>query len=269
MKRILNYPGSKWSMASTIVNIMPEHKTYVEPFFGSGAVFFNKPKTKVETINDLDSRLINFFKVCRENPDKLIKAIQFTPHSREEYQLSYIVADDPIEDARRLMIRCWQAIGAKTSDITGWRSLIESNGPDTSNEWANIWKRIEEVAIRLKGVQIEHQDAVKLLERYSRKDVLTYVDPPYLLETRSKRHYKHEFTNEDHENLLNCLLLFKGKVILSGYESSMYNSYLKDWHKVYINSNAEAGASRTEVLWTNFEPIGQIDLMEYLEGVKQ
>lgn len=108
---------------------------------------------------------------------------------------------------------------------------------------------------------------MKLLERYSRKHVLAYVDPPYLLETRSKRHYKHEFSDADHERLLDCLVDFKGKVILSSYESSMYSNYLNEWHKIYINANTEAGASRTEILWTNFEPIGQIDLMEYLEGV--
>lgn len=155
MRRILNYPGSKWRIANEIINIMPEHSTYLEPFFGSGAVLFNKPTAKVETINDMDSRVVNFFRVCRENPDDLIKAIQFTPHSREEYQLSYFTADDSVEDARRLMIRCWQAIGAKTSDITGWRSLIDSNGPGTAKEWKDIWKRIEEVAERLKDVQIE------------------------------------------------------------------------------------------------------------------
>lgn len=266
MKRILNYPGSKWRMANSIIDIMPKHETYVEPFFGSGAVFFNKPPAKIETINDMDSRVINFFRVCRDNPDELIRKIQFTPHSREEYQLSYIKSPDPIEDARRLMIRCWQAIGAKTSDITGWRSLIDPNGPDTSKEWDEIWQRIEAVATRLKDAQIENQDAIKLLERYNRGNVLTYVDPPYLLETRSKRHYKHEYTDGDHEALLDCLVDFNGLAIISGYESNMYNSYLKDWSKIYINANAEAGAKRTEVLWTNFEPIGQIDLMELLRS---
>lgn len=266
MQRILNYPGSKWRMADTIINLMPEHSTYLEPFFGSGAVFFNKTKSTIETINDLDSRIINFFKICRDQPEELIKAIQLTPHSREEYRSSYETSLDPVEDARRLMIRCWQAIGAKTSDITGWRSLIETNGPDTAKEWNNVWKRILDVADRLKDAQIEHQDAIQLLERYNRKSVLTYVDPPYLLETRSKRHYKHEFTDADHEALLDCLVEFKGYVILSGYESEMYNLYLKDWHKVYFETGAEAGVRRMETLWMNYQPSGQIDLIELLEG---
>lgn len=261
-KRILNYPGSKWTLAQKIIDIMPQHDTYVEPFFGSGAVFFNKPAAKVETINDIDSRIVNFFKVCRDNPNELIQKILFTPHSREEYLGSYEVSDDSIEDARRLMVRCWQAIGAKTTDKTGWRSIIEPNGPNTAQEWKYVWERIEEVAYRLKGVQIEQQDAMQLLDRYNRLNVLAYVDPPYLLNTRSKRMYQHEIDDDYHRELLRLLNRFKGKVILSGYESDMYNNYLTDWHKLKFKQSAEAGASRMEVLWCNFEPVGQIDLFE-------
>lgn len=261
MKRILNYPGSKWKMADFIISFFPEHSTYLEPFVGSGAVFFNKEPSKVETLNDLDSRIVNFFEVCRNRPQELVSAIQMTPLSREEYLVSYETATDSLEDARRLMIRCWQAIGAKTSDKTGWRSLIESNGPDTAGEWKEVWQRILIVADRLKDAQIEHQDAIQILNRYNREGVLTYVDPPYLLETRSKRLYKHEFTDADHEALLDCLINFKGNVILSGYESTLYDFWLKGWHKEYFNVNAESGAKRKEVLWMNFVPIGQINLL--------
>lgn len=261
MRRILNYPGSKWSMADLIINQMPEHETYVEPFFGSGAVFFNKDKSKVETINDMDSRIVNFFEVCRDYPDQLVNMIMFTPHSRDEYYKSYQISNDPIEDARRLMVRCWQAIGAKTSDKTGWRSIINANGPDTATEWATVWERIEEVAYRLKGVQIENQDAVKLLDRYNRPDVLTYVDPPYLLETRSKRLYQHEYTVTDHKELLSLLAEYKGSVILSGYQSKLYDDMLPDWYKIHFEANAEAGAKRTETLWMNYEPNGQLSLL--------
>ncbi|MEB5918984.1 DNA adenine methylase [Enterococcus innesii] len=260
MQRILNYPGSKWNMASTIIDIMPKHETYVEPFFGSGAVFFNKPAVKVETINDVDSRIVNFFRVCRDYPDRLVQKVLLTPHSREEYLNSYEVSENSIEDARRLMVRCWQAIGAKTSDKTGWRSIISSNGPNASNEWASVWERIEEVAFRLKGVQIEQQDAIKLLTRYNRKGVLAYVDPPYLLNTRSKRLYACEFSDDEHIELLNILCSFEGSVILSGYESKLYNEKLRGWHKLKFNSKAESGASRQEVLWCNYEPTGQLSL---------
>lgn len=250
--RILHYPGSKWSMASWIISHMPEHKTYLEPFFGSGAVFFNKPKSKIETINDLDSSIVNLFKVIRDNPEELVYKVNFTPLSREEYYSSY---DEPtgdnIEDARRFLVRCWQAIGGKTSDKTGWRALISSNGPDTAKEWSDLPQKILRVTERLKEAQIEHQPAVKLIERYKNPDVLIYADPPYILETRTKRHYKHEMTESDHIQLLELLNEHPGPVLLSGYEHDIYNDLLKDWHKESIQVLAEAGARRQEVLWIN------------------
>ncbi|MFD1548164.1 DNA adenine methylase [Levilactobacillus fuyuanensis] len=261
MKRILNYPGSKWAMADFIISLMPPHTTYVEPYFGSGAVFFNKTKSKVETINDLDSRVVNFFKVCRDRPEELARAIELTPLSREEHELAYEPSDDPIEDARRFMVRSWQAIGGKTSDHTGWRSNIDKIGGKVG-EWNQLDERILAVADRLKDAQIEHQPALQILDRYNRPGVLAYVDPPYLLSTRTKRHYAVEMTDADHEALLDTLVRFKGKVILSGYPSSMYDSYLCDWHKRYFEAHAEAGQRRQEVLWCNFEPAGSIVLLE-------
>ncbi|MBD1223269.1 DNA adenine methylase [Virgibacillus halodenitrificans] len=250
--RILHYPGSKWSMANWIINHMPEHKTYLEPFFGSGAVFFNKTKSSIETINDLDSSVVNLFKVIRDDPETLAQAINFTPLSREEYYLSYeFEQGDEVEQARRFLVRCWQAIGAKTSDRTGWRSLIASNGPDTAKEWGKLPAKILKVAERLKEAQIENQPAEKLIERYKREDVLIYADPPYILETRTKRHYKHEMTVEEHAYLLKQLDDHPGPVILSGYEHELYNELLTKWHKESMNVLAEAGAKRQEMLWIN------------------
>lgn len=243
--RILHYPGSKWSMASWIISHMPEHKTYLEPFFGSGAVFFNKPKSSIETINDMDSSVVNLFKVIRDNPEKLAKLIEWTPFSREEYYSSYeFETGNELEDARRFLVRCWQAIGAKTSDRTGWRSLISSNGPEVAKEWSKLPEKIIIVAKRLKEAQIEHQPAVKLLERYQRKEVLIYADPPYILETRTKRHYKHEMTIEDHIELLDILDQHPGPVILSGYAHQVYDERLIHWRRVTMKVSAEAGAKR-------------------------
>lgn len=250
--RILHYPGSKWSMANWIINHMPEHKTYLEPFFGSGAVFFRKGKSPIETINDLDSSVVNLFKVIRDNAEELAYQIKFTPLSREEYYESYNpTREGEIEQARKFLVRCWQAIGAKTSDRTGWRSLISANGPDTAKEWDNLPDKILLVAGRLKEAQIENQPAVKLLERYAREDVLIYADPPYVLETRSKRHYKHEMTNDDHIELLEILNIHPGPVLLSGYNHDLYTDKLTGWHKKTMSVLAEAGAKRQEVLWIN------------------
>lgn len=252
--RILHYPGSKWSMADWIISHMPEHKTYLEPFFGSGAVFFKKDASCIETINDLDSSVVNLFKVIRDSSEELAHQIKFTPLSREEYYKSYgdpDLRESEVERARRFLVRCWQAIGAKTSDRTGWRSLISSNGPDTAKEWDKLPGKIMKVADRLKEAQIEHQPAAKLLERYARKEVLVYADPPYIIETRTKRHYKHEMTIEDHVELLGVLNDHPGPVLLSGYTHPIYDKHLKHWKREEFQALAEAGAKRTEVLWIN------------------
>ena len=111
MKRILNYPGSKWNLAEKTVDLFPEHVTYIEPFFGSGAMFFTKAPSKIETINDLDQRVVNFFRVCREQPIKLAEAIYMTPVSRWEQRESLEIHPDPLEDARRFLVLSWQSIG--------------------------------------------------------------------------------------------------------------------------------------------------------------
>lgn len=128
MNTVLKYPGSKWSTADWIISNFPtgyEKMTYLDPFFGSGAVFFNKNRSKIETINDLDESVVNLFRVIREHPEQLSKLIEFTPWSRQEYRNSYKSTGDSIEDARRFLVSCWQAIGTKTSDISGWSNNIK------------------------------------------------------------------------------------------------------------------------------------------------
>lgn len=109
MNAILKYPGSKWTLAERIVREMPPHKFYLEPFFGSGAVFFNKDPAEYETINDLDGNVVNFFRVCREHPDELARAVNLTPFAREEFLSiqeraageDIQLTGDSVEDARR------------------------------------------------------------------------------------------------------------------------------------------------------------------------
>jgi DNA adenine methylase len=268
-KRILHYPGSKWSMADWIISYFPEHQAYLEPFFGSGAIFFNKRPSKIETINDIDSEVVNLFKVIRGNPNELARVIQWTPLSREEYYLSYESIDslDDLERARRFLVRCCQAIGAKTSDRTGWRSNIEPKNHHKAKEWNKLPHKIIQVASRLKDVQIESQPAAKLIKRYNHPEVLIYADPPYILETRTNRHYKHEMTIEEHIELLELLDQHNGPVILSGYDHELYNSKLRHWHRETKKVLAESGSHKEEVLWINpiaAEKLGQMSIFDYV-----
>ncbi|MFA8306511.1 DNA adenine methylase [Paenibacillus alvei] len=251
IQRILHYPGSKWSMAEWIISHMPQHETYLEPFFGSGAVLFSKERSRLETVNDIDGEIVNLFRVIRERPDELAHVVHWTPHSREEYYHSYESTEDDLERARRLLVRLWQGRGGKTSHRTGWRSMIEANGPLAGKEWNSFPEKIAAAAERLKGVQIENQTALVLLQRYQRPNVLIYADPPYVLSTRTTSSYRYEMKENDHAELLDALDRHPGPVLLSGYAHPLYDDRLRHWTRETKKSKAEGGASREEVLWIN------------------
>lgn len=254
MKRILNYVGSKWNMASWIVSQMPEHEIYLEPFFGSGAVLFNKPAARIETVNDIDGNIVNLFKVIRGQPQALAQAIEFTPYSRQEYYHAYEALEgdlSELERARLFLARCWMGRGGKTSDRTGWRHNIDTVTVNAVPDWNVLPDTIMQATKRLKQVQIEHQDAIELIGRYNRTDCLIYADPPYVLDTRTKRHYAHEMKDEQHVQLLKALNEHSGYVLLSGYDSELYNDLLPGWSKVTKMATTEAATSKEEVLWLN------------------
>ncbi len=138
MKAIFRYPGSKWSLADWIIEHFPpeyEKMVYLEPFAGSAAVFFNKRPGAVETINDLDSDIVNLFYVLREMPDELKRVLDLTPYSREEYDKSFEKCDDPLEEARRFVVRTTQAIGAKIGTKCGWRNHKQMKIGGTACKW--------------------------------------------------------------------------------------------------------------------------------------
>jgi DNA adenine methylase len=254
VKPILKYPGAKWKLANWIIEQMPKHHVYLEPYFGSGAVLFNKEPSKIETINDINDDIINFFKVCREHPNELATLINLTPWAKEEYNNSYIInnTDSDIEKARKFMVRCWQAFSTRTGYKTGWRHSAQGQCSSMPELWNKLPDRIFQVADRLKHVQIEHMDAIQLIKRYNAENVLIYCDPPYITSTRQEIIYQNEMSNEDHENLLDALLLHKGKVILSGYDNELYNTKLKEWRIIHKSTSVENGGIREEVLWINF-----------------
>lgn len=252
MQAILKHPGAKWNLATWIVQHMPPHAHYIEPFAGSAAVFFHKKPSPHEVINDLDGRIVNFFRVCRDHADDLARLIAFTPWSRAEYDASYEQADDPLEDARRYMVRAWQAHGFLTHIKTGWRNNgVKSLQPITTR-WKNLPHVILWVSERLQDAEIECKPALDVIVRYNAPDALLYVDPPYVLSTRNHRPmYKHEMTDEQHSMLLSALQQHTGPVLLSGYDSALYRAYLQGWRCVTTTTQAEKGGARIEVLWLN------------------
>lgn len=262
MDPIIKYPGAKWRIAEWIIDRMPPHIGYVEPFFGSGAVFFNKPKSSIETINDLDGSVVRFFKVCREHPEELAFALSLTPWSREEFLQSDFCDEqtDDIEAARQFAVRCWQTFGARTKCKTGWRNTMggkKNHGPDNPSMWRRLPGVVHEVANRLLDAQIDNRSAVEVIERNNGEEVLIYADPPYVKATRTLNgdQYRFEMTDEQHEQLLNSLIRHEGMVMISGYDCEMYRDMLTGWTMESIKTKAERGVIRTEYLWSNPEAI--------------
>lgn len=267
MKPVLRYAGSKWNIVRWIVEHMPPHKTYLEPFFGSGAVFFCKKPSHLETINDINGDVINLFRVIRDQPEELIRLVEFTPWARAEYYESYGRTGEPVEDARRFLVRCWQAYGAKLSDRAGWSNEIQGNvGKSLSLRWKGLPERIEAAVQRLKDAQIEHQDALKLIKAYRYAGVLIYADPPYPRGTRVKRQYANEMKDADHIELLELLDQHPGPVMLSGYACPMYDEKLKHWARKEARAFAQNGKRRTEVLWLNLIAAAELTRAELFRG---
>lgn len=252
---VLKYPGAKWTLADWIVSQMPPHTVYVEPFFGSGAVLFSKPRSRVELVNDLDGRVVNLFRVIRERPKELERAVRLTPYSRTEYLASYERSDDPLEDARRFLVRSWQAHAVKAGGRSGWRyDISDVRGRPACGDWLAVPQRIQAAAERLSGVYIECRPAEEVIAAYSRSEAaertLVFADPPYLLDSRPG-YYRHEMSPEDHERLLDLLDGHPGPVLLSGYTNPLYDELIPHWHRASREALAEKGRRRTEVLWLN------------------
>lgn len=263
MKAIIRYPGSKWGLAEWIISHFPENyekMVYLEPFAGSGAVFFNKLPGAVETINDLDGDIVNLFHVLRDCPEELKRQLALTPYSREEYDRSFEPYDEPVEKARRYMVRTTQAIGAKLNNKCGWRNHKQTKIGGAACKWAGICDIIDAAAKRLRGdtthlVQIESMDALRLIERYNNPDVLMYLDPPYVLGSRkSGKLYQHEMDANDHKELLGLIAKSRAKILLSGYKSELYETALQGWDKVTAMSRTTSTEMAEECLWLNCEP---------------
>lgn len=260
MKAIAKYPGSKWSLANWIISFFPEHHSYLEPFFGSGAVLFNKPRSNIETVNDLDDNVVNLFECIRENPQKLAQMIYMMPYAREVYENAFKeVPEDKFEAALSFYIRLNMGHGFRTSgERVGWKNDVQGRERSyASQDWCNLPGKIMQAAERLRGVQIENRPAMEVIERFNFKNVLIYCDPPYMLKTRHGKQYRCEMDDNDHEILLRLLLQHKGPVLISGYDTELYQDMLGGW-KRYVNTTySQVCSKKQEVLWMNFEHMGR------------
>ena len=260
MKAILKYPGSKWGKADWITSFFPPHHSYLEPFFGSGAVLFNKERSNIETVNDLDNNVVNLFEWIKRDPEKLAHEIYYTPYARRVYENAFVrEPENSLEKAIFFYIRLNMGHGFKTSgERVGWKNDVQGRERAyAAKDWCEIPQKILQAAERLRGVQIDNRPALELIPRFNYKNVLIYCDPPYMFRTRHGKQYRCEMGDSDHEELLKALIKHKGYVVLSGYDTDLYNDMLKNWNRYETTSYTQAQTKKQEVIWLNYDPPGQ------------
>lgn len=258
---LLRWLGGKWILASWIIKHLPPHRVYTEAYGGAGSVLLKKPRAFAEVWNDLDGEVVTLFNVLRDPAQsaQLRKALYLTPFSRAEFEKSYILSNDPVENARRLVVRCYMGFGSSAQNRrsrTGFRSGSNRSHTTPAHDWVNYPSTLSLAIKRLRGVVIENREALKVLAQHDTPDTLHYVDPPYLHETRGSGHdirhrYSHELFAADHENLSQMLHGLKGMVVLSGYRSEFYETLYSGWKTFERTAFADGARRRTEVLWLN------------------
>ncbi len=245
----LRYYGGKWKLAPWIISHFPEHKNYVEPCGGAASVLLQKPRSPLETYNDLDGNVVNFFRVLRDKPDELIRKIRLTPWARAEYELSLTMDGDDVERARRFFVALWTGIKQSLNTTEGqWRSCANYIG----NPSELYFSELEVIANRFMSVQIESMPYQYILGRYDNEDSLIYFDPPYVAETRAHDDvYFCEWTDEMHAEAASLLRSCVGYVVVSGYACQLYTDIYErhGWQRVDTMAQTNSGGKRVESLW--------------------
>jgi len=250
---VLRYHGGKWRLAPWIIEQFPAHRCYVEPFGGAASVLMRKRRSQAEVYNDLDGEVVNLFRVVRDpaGAKLLADVVKLTPFAREEYDAAQEPSDDPIEQARRTLVKAWMGYGsgALVESSAGFRASITERR-HTPMEWSQFALVIPAFTERLTGVLIEHRPASDVIARYDAPDALHFIDPPYVAATRGSRHkYRHEMTDEHHATLAAQLRSLRGMVVLSGYDSPLYAELYSGWTTLRRQARDAVSNPRNEVLW--------------------
>jgi DNA adenine methylase len=266
MDSVLKWPGGKNYLAEKIIALFPRHIHYVEGFFGSGAVLFKKsPFNCSEVVNDLNEELINFWQVLRDplRFQTFLRVVQATPFS-EKFWIETISNQrntDETTKAIAFFIRCRQSMmGGMKSFAPISKSRTRQGMNEQVAAWLTAVEGLPEAHARLKRVLILNRHIIELLRTQDSPDTFFYLDPPYVPDSRvANGMYKHEMTEQDHKNFLNQLTPLRGKWILSGYSTPLYESMLKGYRRVEVKiannmSTEDVKEIKTEVLWMNFNP---------------
>lgn len=247
----LRYFGGKFRLAEQIISLMPRHECYVEPFSGGASVLLRKSPSPIEVYNDLSGDVVTVFRVLRDRPAELIRAIELTPFARAEVELSYLPADDELEQARRLYVRSHQRRGGPSLRWrTGWLyQRTNSRGKPIIDNWQETY-HLWQIASRLRRVQIECDDALAVIRRFDGPETLFYVEPPYPHSSRGGHNfYEHELTDDDHRHLAEVLHSVRGMVLISSYPNVLYDELYATWQCFSFSSRTQASKVSTECVW--------------------
>ena len=249
----MRYFGGKSLLAGRLTALFPNHKTFVETHAGSASVLLGKDRSHVEILNDKDDLIVNVLRCVRDDEGRLFESLRNTPYARREYVDAAERTEDPWEQARRTIVRSFMGIGADAIHReTGFRGYPHNRKREKdstcAHEWATYLDSFPAFRERLRGVMIENIDALEIIDRFDEYDTLFYVDPPYVMSTRvdGRNRYGHEMTDDDHRALLRDLWEVQGMVVLSGYQSELYNAILHEWTRIDIDFRG-----KVESVWLN------------------
>ena len=262
-KRIVfGWYGGKFNHLNWLLPLLPNCHHYVEPFGGSAAVLLNREPSPVETYNDIDGEVVNFFRVVRDKTEDLIKSIAFTPFSREEFYraISENGHQSDIERARRFFVRARQTRTglAQTATLGRWANCKNTSRAGMAgvvSRWLGSIEGMSEVALRLIRVQVENRPAIDLIKLYDSPDTLFYCDPPYVHASRGdSKAYGFEMDDEAHRQLAEVLGRCEGMVAVSGYRCDLMKDLYRGWRRhdppaKYAHSIKKL---RQEALWMNY-----------------
>ena len=251
-------------LAPWIIDNLPPHRIYVEPFGGGGSVLMRKRRSYAEVYNDKWDVVVNVFRVLRDQEKalRLRQLLHLTPFSRTEFEAcrdsEIRELRDDIERARRTILRSFCGFGSAATNAeyaTGFRANSDRLGTTPAQDWKNFPDHIEGFTDRLRGVIIENRDAAEIIEKHDSPETLFYVDPPYVHCTRNMQRgnaaYAEEMNDEGHRALALQLQSVKGMVVLSGYPSELYSELYGNWLRLDREANADGARKRTECLWMN------------------
>lgn len=248
------YYGGKARLAKRFVELMPEHRYYLEPYSGSAAVLLAKPPCEREVLNDLDGRLVNFWMMLRDHPKELIGLLKDTPYSEDEVRRAYEMSMDPLEDARRYFVTCTQTYNGGGTSQSSW-SLSLTEGGWAPQSFQRTVDRLLDVSQRLKDVAVSNRDALKIIASFDREGAVIYADPPYVLSSRGGGEaYRHEQGDDHHRELAEVLEHSRACVLVSGYHSPLYDELFGHWETFeFPRHKTSAGGSTKpesiEVIW--------------------